>query len=131
MRSNTGRPSAVIVVQDFSAELDLRDLPGEAAGFEFGACNKVRFCQVFLRAIHYFSPSVPFRPDNRAPPHTSRKGGLSGPTTAATGRRPLGPLGPVDPASSSASFAFVYALVGGSVKALPAVFSGALLVVFK
>ena len=24
-------------VQDFSAELDLRDLPGEAAGFEFGA----------------------------------------------------------------------------------------------
>ena len=24
MRSNTGRPSAVIVVQDFSAELDLR-----------------------------------------------------------------------------------------------------------
>ena len=66
-----------------------------------------RFCQVFLRVIHYFSPSVPFRPDNRTPPHTSRKSGLSGPTTAATGRRPLGPLGPVDPARSSASFVFV------------------------
>ena len=37
MRSNTGRPSAVISVQDFSTELDLRDLPGEAAEFEFGA----------------------------------------------------------------------------------------------
>ena len=31
-----------------------------------------RFCQVFLRVIHNFSPSVPFRADDRAPPHTSR-----------------------------------------------------------
>ena len=32
-----------------------------------------RFCQVFLRVIHNFSPSVPFRAGNRAPSHTSRK----------------------------------------------------------
>ena len=38
--------------------------------------------------------------------------GLSGPTTAPSGRRPLGPLGPVDPARSNASFSFVYAFVG-------------------
>ena len=90
-----------------------------------------RFCQVFLRVIHNFSPSVPFRAGNRAPPHTSRKKWSIRTGHRPTGRRPLGPLGPVDPARSSASFSFVYALSVGSVKVLPAVFSGALLAVFK
>ena len=39
-----------------------------------------RYCQVFFRVIHNFFPSAPFRLDNRAPPHTSRKSGLSEPT---------------------------------------------------
>ena len=43
----------------------------------------------------------------------------------------FGPVVPVDPARSSAWFAFVYAVLVGSVKALAAVFSGALLAVFK
>ena len=34
MRSNTGRPSAVIVFRTFLVELNLRDLPGESAGVE-------------------------------------------------------------------------------------------------
>ena len=60
MRSNTGRPSAVIVVQDFSAELDLRDLPGEAAGFEFGHATRSAFVKSFCE------PSITFLPRCRS-----------------------------------------------------------------
>ena len=53
-----------------------------------------RFCQVFLRVIHNFSPSVPFRADDRSPPHTSREK-----WSIRTGHRlhrktSFGPLGP-------------------------------------
>ena len=71
-----------------------------------------RFCQVFLRVLHNFSPSVPFRAGNRSPPHTSRKKWSIRTGHRPTGRRPLGPLGPVDPARSSAWFSFVYAFIG-------------------
>ena len=53
--------------------------PAEAEGSAAGGSALVmrangpgRFCQVFLRVIYNFSPSVAFRAGNRAPPHTSR-----------------------------------------------------------
>ena len=71
-----------------------------------------RFCQVFLRVIHNFSPSAPFRAGNRAPPHTSR-GKWSIRTDRHRHRKTsFGPVGPVDPARSSAWFSFVYAFIG-------------------
>ena len=69
-----------------------------------------RFCQVFLRVIHNFSPSAPFRLDNRAPPHTSRKKWSI--RTNRHRKTSFGPVVPVDPARSSAWFSFVYAFVG-------------------
>ena len=64
-----------------------------------------RRCQVFFRAIRNF-----FSTARRRTHHGGN--GLSGPTTAPTGRRPLGPLGSVDPARSSASFPLSMAFVG-------------------
>ena len=76
-----------------------------------------RFCQVFLRVIHNFSPSVPFRAGNRAPPPPEDV--LWAPWARSI-RRAQAPRFPLS-----------MPLSVGSVKALPAVFSGALLAVFK
>ena len=75
------------------------------------------FCQAFFRAIHNFFSLVPFRLDNRA--RLSEKTSFWAPWARSIRR------------AQAASFTFVYALSVGSVKALPAVFSGALLAVFK
>ena len=78
--------------------------------------DRIAFVKPFFEVFITFFPSVPFRAGNRAPPPPEDV---------------LCPVGPVDPARSSAWFSLVYALSVGSVKALPAVFSGALLAVFK
>ena len=71
-----------------------------------------RFCQVFLRVIHNFSPSVPFRADDRAPPHTSR-GKWSIRTNHRPHRKtPFGPLGCGRSGALKRLVSFVYAFVG-------------------
>ena len=91
-----------------------------------------RFCQVFLRVIHNFSPSLPFRADDRAPPHTSR-----GKWSIRTNHRPHrktsfgAPWARSIRRAQAPRFPLSMPLSVGFVKALPAVFSGALLAVFK
>ena len=97
----------------------LDEPPAEAEGSAAGGAALVmrangpgRFCQVFLRVIHNFSPSVPFRAGNRAPPHTSRKK-----WSIRTDHRPhrktsFGPVGPVDPARLSRLVCLCLCLVG-------------------
>ena len=91
-----------------------------------------RFCQVFLRVIHNFSPAVPFRAGNRAPPHTSRKK-----WSIRTGHRRhrKTSFGPLEPGRSGALKRLVCLCLClcrlGLSRRCPAVFSGALLAVFK
>ena len=56
MRSNIGRPSAVIVFRIFWPSWALRDLPGEATRFEFGADDTL------LTGPRCFYPAAPVVP---------------------------------------------------------------------
>ena len=62
-----------------------------------GTTGPIRFCQVFFRVIHNFSPAAPtFGTPRRAPPQASGKQWGSIRTGhPATGTRPLGPVGPL------------------------------------